>query len=79
MARPMVYMTAPATRRAPEPTVHLADAEVAHQGWALGLVVELLCGRVASLSDWDMGDETLGGIAATCGTCRKAAGRPKEN
>jgi hypothetical protein len=54
------YVTHPVTR-----TVHLVDA-------VLG--THTLCGRHAG-SDWEQGDETISGLAATCAQCRRVFGR----
>lgn len=54
----------------PTGTVHLARFDDAERP---GVRAKTLCGQ--SVNGLVEGDETMSGIAATCGTCRRRAGR----
>ena len=61
----MEYVTAPARQEDAVETVHLVSN---------GFAAKTLCGKPVD-EHWKIGDETVSGIAATCGNCRRVVGR----
>lgn len=56
---PAIYVTSTTTD-----TVHMMPSA----NW--GIVARTFCG-LAIRRDWPIGDETLSGVSATCGTCKR--------